>query len=104
MKEEKMTQENTPAVLQPEGDIVSAFLPALRSRLRDLVNSGVRQLTVDLVHVQMVDSAGLGLLIAAHNSLKKVGGELAVIHASDDLLSLFKSMRIHQHFKVSGGR
>jgi anti-anti-sigma regulatory factor len=51
---------------------------------------------------QMVDSAGIGLLISAHNSLKKAGGELAVINASCDILALFQAMRIHQHFSVTG--
>jgi anti-anti-sigma factor len=50
----------------------------------------------------MVDSSGIGLLISAHNSLKKVGGQLAVIHASADVLELFQTMRMHQHFSVSG--
>jgi anti-anti-sigma regulatory factor len=48
------------------------------------------------------DSTGIGLLIAAHNSLRKVGGKLPVIHASPDILELFQTMRIHQHFSVSG--
>jgi anti-anti-sigma regulatory factor len=50
----------------------------------------------------MVDSTGIGLLISAHNSLKKAGGDLTVIHASKDILDLFRTMRIHQHFSVSG--
>jgi anti-anti-sigma regulatory factor len=50
----------------------------------------------------MVDSAGIGLLISAHNSLKKAGGELTVIQVSKDILDLFRTMRIHQHFSVSG--
>jgi anti-anti-sigma regulatory factor len=50
----------------------------------------------------MVDSSGIGLLISAFNSLRKVGGHLAVIHASADILALFQSMRMHQHFSVSG--
>ena len=57
---------------------------------------------MDLSDVLMVDSCGIGLLIAAHNSLKKVGGRLAVIHASVDTLELFQTMRMHQHFSVSG--
>jgi anti-anti-sigma regulatory factor len=52
----------------------------------------------------MVDSTGLGLLISAHNSISKTGGKLAVIHASKEILDLFRSMRIHQHFSVSGAR
>jgi anti-anti-sigma factor len=101
IKDEPNTKE-TVAVFQPEGDLVSAKLPSLRSRLREMVAAGILHLTLDLTPVQMVDSAGIGLLISAHNSLKKAGGELTVIHASGDILQLFRTMRIHQHFSVSG--
>ena len=79
-------------------------LPALRSKLREMVGSGIVHLTMDLASAEMVDSAGIGLLISAHNSLKKAGGELTVIHASKDILDLFRTMRIHQHFSVSGNQ
>jgi anti-anti-sigma factor len=101
MDDKTISQEST-AVLQPEGDLVAARLPALRTKLRDMVAAGVLHLTLDLEGTQMVDSAGIGLLISAHNSLKKKGGELTVIHASKDILDLLKTMRIHQHFSISG--
>jgi anti-anti-sigma factor len=101
MKDEMVSQEGSTAVLQPEGDLVAAKLPALRSTLREMVGAGVLHLTVDLARTQMVDSAGIGLLISAHNSLKKAGGALTVTHASKDILDLFRTMRIHQHFSVS---
>lgn len=102
-----MTQETTlteanETTLRPATDLVTANLPALRQQMRDLVASGTSRLVVDLRSVAMVDSAGIGLLIAAHNSLKKAGGELAVTNASKDILDLFRTMRIHQHFSVSG--
>jgi hypothetical protein len=34
--------------------------------------------------------------------MKKAGGELTVIHASNDILELFRTMRIHQRISVSG--
>jgi anti-anti-sigma factor len=102
MQEQTLTAKAVQAMIQPEGDMVSTSLPPLRSKMREMVDSGVLHLTVDLAKVQMVDSSGLGLLIAAHNSLKKVGGQLVVIHASEDILHLCKTMRIHQHFSVSG--
>jgi anti-anti-sigma factor len=102
MNNEIVSPDVSTAVVQPEGDLVAAKLPVLRSKLQEMVASGVRRLTVDLTLAQMVDSAGIGLLISAHNSLKKAGGELVVIHASSDILALFKTMRIHQHFSVSG--
>jgi anti-anti-sigma factor len=102
MNNKPTLQENTAAVLLPEGDLVSAKLPALREKLREMVAAGTLHLTLDLAGTQMVDSAGIGLLISAHNSLKKAGGDLSVIHASKDIMDLFRTMRIHQHFAVSG--
>lgn len=99
----EVTQEDGRAVIQPRGeDIVAANAPELRARLRQTLAEGARDVVLDLAEVRMVDSTGIGLLIAAHNSLRKVGGSLAVIHVSGELLELFQSMRIHQHFAVSG--
>jgi anti-anti-sigma factor len=95
-------QEGTKAVVEPAGDMVALTASELRPVLRQLVQEGVRDLVVDLCRVTMMDSSGLGLLIATHNSLRKVGGVLAVVHASDDVLELFRSMRIQQHFSVNG--
>jgi anti-anti-sigma factor len=99
----EVTREDKKATIRPAGDnIVAASIPELRSKMRNIVEEGVRELVVDLTGVQMVDSSGIGLLIAAYNSLRKVGGRLAVIHASADILELFQTMRVHQHFSVSG--
>jgi anti-anti-sigma factor len=108
MNDEIVSRDVTAATVKPaatvklEEDLVAAKLPALRSRLREMTASGIQHLTLDLADVQAVDSTGIGLLVSAHNSLKKAGGELAVIHASKDILELFRTMRIHQHFSVSG--
>jgi anti-anti-sigma factor len=102
MNNQIVSPDATAAVIQPAGDLVAAALPALRATMREMVESGTLHLTVDLTSVQAVDSAGIGLLISAHNTLKKVDGELRVIHASADILELFRTMRIHQHFSVSG--
>jgi anti-anti-sigma factor len=91
-----------PEVVRLEGDLVAAGLPALRSKLKEMVAAGVHHLTIDMAGAHLVDSAGIGLLISAHNSLKKAGGGLTVIHASKDVMELFRTMRIHQHFTVSG--
>ena len=101
-------KDNTTALLdgsvtiEPGGDLVTALLPDLRARLHDTVETGARRLTIDLGGVRMVDSAGLGLLIATHNSLKRRGGELNVVQASEDILQLFKAVRLHRHFSISG--
>jgi len=99
-----ITREGKKAVVRSEGgNFVAAAIPELRMKMRGVVAEGVEELVVDLAGVEMVDSSGIGLLISAYNSLRKVGGRLAVIHASSELLELFQTMRMHQHFSVSGG-
>jgi anti-anti-sigma factor len=97
-----ITKETQQTVMKLEGDLVASSVPRVRALLRELVADGIQNLVIDLSNVQMVDSAGLGLLISAHNSIKKVGGQLSVVEASADILELFTTMRIHQHFSVSG--
>lgn len=98
-----VTREDNKAMVRPAGkEIVAASIPELRSQMRGILAEGFRELVVDLTDVHMVDSSGIGLLISAHNSLRKVGGRLVVIHASTEILELFQSMRMHQHFSVSG--
>jgi anti-anti-sigma factor len=75
MNDETISQEASAIVVRIEGDLVAAKLPSLRSELRKMVGSGILHLTLDLAKTQMVDSSGIGLLISAHNSLKKAGGE-----------------------------
>jgi anti-anti-sigma factor len=71
-----------------------------RQDLLKEVESGVKRLVVDLNDVQMVDSVGIGVLVAAHNSLSKTGGQMAVSNVSQDIFNLFKVMRLDQHFEV----
>ncbi len=98
-----ITREANKAVVRPAGDgIVAASLPELRLKMREMVEAGVRELVLDLTDVRMVDSSGIGLLISAFNSLRKMGGNFAVIHATPEILELFRSMRMHQHFSVTG--
>jgi anti-anti-sigma factor len=99
----EVTREDNKAVVRPAGDgIVAASIPELRAKLRGIIQDGARELVLDLTGIQMVDSSGIGLLIASYNSLRKVGGHLAVIHASAEILELFQTLRMHQRFSVTG--
>ena len=55
---------------------------------------------MDLDGVELIDSIGMGLLIAAHNSLMKNGGKLKVVNPSEDILRLLRTMRLDKHFEV----
>jgi anti-sigma B factor antagonist len=96
------TLEGNKAVFKPAEDITASNAAGLRESLKTLVNEGVRTLVFDLENVKVIDSTGFGLIVAVHNSLARLDGELTVVQASRDLLELFKTFRLDKHFKVSG--
>lgn len=98
----EVRREGEKAIVLPHGDIVATVVPDYRPTLRDLVRSGLREMVIDLSETVMIDSTGLGLLLAAFNSLRAIDGKLSVVNASEDIVELFRSLRMHQHFPVAG--
>jgi len=90
------------AMVIPAGDVVATSVSELRPAMRDLLRAGVQDMILDLAHAEMLDSTGIGLLLAAYNSISKAGGTFSVVKASDEIVELLRSMRVHQHFSVSG--
>lgn len=81
-------------------NIVASNANSLKDSLAGIVQDGAEQLTIDMTEVRSIDSMGLGVLIAAHNSLQKKGNRLQIINANDDIRKLFQAMRIDQHFEI----
>jgi anti-anti-sigma factor len=92
--ETRIAREGAHALLVLGGDLVAASVPALRERLRELVRDGAAELDLDLANTVMVDSSGIGLLIATHESLQGRGGILRILHASPEIQELFQTMRL----------
>ena len=95
-KKKKVTKKN----IKLSKDIIASMADDFRKKLRKLVKDGIKDLTIDLRGVEKIDSVGLGVLIAAHNSLKDVGGKLKIKNVSGDIVDLMKTMRLDQHFEV----
>lgn len=97
-----VTEKESVTVVKPDCDIVASKAKEFRAELLALITDGIVNLTIDLGSVEMVDSVGLGVFIAAQNSLGEVDGKLTVCNVSDDICKLFKTMRLDQHFTVTG--
>jgi anti-sigma B factor antagonist len=62
------------AVLALDGRIVlGQETTALREKVKSQLAAGKKQLVLDLRNVTMIDSSGLGALVAAHSSAKSGG-------------------------------
>ena len=59
------------------------------SMVNTLIQKGARKLVVDLTHTEIVDSAGLGVLMHVFGELEQIGGTMRVAGANDRVANLF---------------
>ena len=58
------------------------------------------QLVLDLEHVEFVDSAGLGAIVATLKRLRSEGGDMKVCNVAKPVHELFSLVRMHQLVRV----
>jgi anti-sigma B factor antagonist len=87
-------------VLEVGGEIDVYTAPQLREQLISLVESGDRQVVVDLGRVEFLDSTGLGVLVGALKRLRGVDGELALVCAQERLLKIFRITGLDRVFTL----
>ncbi|HEV2379366.1 MAG TPA: STAS domain-containing protein [Terriglobia bacterium] len=72
----------------------------LRQRLKDVVESGQKQIVLDLSGVDYIDSAGLGTLVAGAASVRRAGGELKLANLTERVRGLMQITRLSILFEV----
>ncbi len=95
-----ITREGNTATITPGQDLVSSMVPGFKQELNALLAESSTELRLDLTGTGMMDSIGIGVIIATHNSMKKKGGKLIITNASENITKLFRSMRLDQHLTL----
>jgi anti-sigma B factor antagonist len=75
----------------------------LKDKVNSLVNQGHKNLVLNLAGVSYMDSAGLGVMMAAFNTAKGQGGSLKLLSLTKritDLLSITKLSTIFETFEL----
>ena len=93
-------QTNNDVSVKLTGDLTAVVVGNLQGALQQKLKDGMRALVVDLSHAKMIDSSGMGLLIAASNSLTPLGGQICVTNVCPDIFRLLQSMRLTARLNV----
>jgi len=96
-----LRREGDQASIRLNGDLTALVVPDLQADLKQMLEEGVRKLIFDLSDTAMLDSSGIGLLIASLNSATKNGGEIRVINAASEIFRLLQHMRLTTRLNVS---
>ena len=81
-------------ILLDDGDLV------FRARVHDLMAKDRTRLVVDFADVTHVDSAGVGMLLVKQQALRKMGGDIRLVHLSPRYQRLLTTMRVLPLFRV----
>jgi anti-anti-sigma factor len=101
MADYQVIQTSVRTVIILGSRLVASIVPDLKNEMKRLIGEGITTLTIDCTDLEIIDSTGIGCLVAAHNSLAKVNGNLSVIQVSPDIFDLLCSMRLDRHFKIA---
>lgn len=89
-------------IIKPGVDVVASMAEAFKTELLSVINESSSEVVIDLEGVEMVDSVGIGVIIAAHNTLNQSDRKLKVINVVKDVYGLFTTMRLNRRFTVEG--
>ena len=76
----------------------------LVERVKKVADGGARRLLVDLSGVDYVDSHGLGQMVAAHNLLGSLGGQIRFAGVSSKLQALLEMTHLPRVLHVDANR
>jgi anti-sigma B factor antagonist len=81
------------------GSVMWAEAEALHELFRDLVAKGQKRLLLNLSDVKHLDSSGIGALAWAYVTVRKVGGELKMVHLSKQVEYLMQLTSLSKIFE-----
>jgi anti-anti-sigma factor len=94
-------QDGFTSTIALEGELLAISLDELRIKIKKIIDSGTTTAIIfDMSKIDSVDSAGIGLIAAAHNSLTKINGSLKLIGLSKDMYQFFVCLRMNTHFTM----
>lgn len=85
-------------IVEVTGEIDVYTAPRLREAIVELVDSGHRQLIVDVERVEFLDSTGLGVLVGGLKKLQEANGTLDIVCSQDRIRKIFAITGLDQVF------
>ena len=92
------TMENDKAILSVEGWLDTNSAPELGREIEAL--SDIESLILDFDKLEYIASAGLRIVMSAYKQLKDMNGEFSIIHASSEVMDVFKLTGFDQNFDI----
>jgi len=96
-------QAGSVAVVDLSGSIVNpGGTGLLRKTIQELVASGQRNVLLNLANVTYMDSAGMGELVGACTTVRRLGGDLKLVNPQARIANLLQMTKLSTIFAIFG--
>lgn len=83
-------------VVAPQGRLDLPVAPGLRTKLIGLVEAGHTRVVVDLSAVELIDSSGLGALVAGFEAARDNGGDLKIMSPAEQATLVLEMTNVNR--------
>ncbi|MFN2615760.1 MAG: STAS domain-containing protein [Thermoleophilaceae bacterium] len=91
-------------VIELGGEVDLYAAPEFKERMVQLIESGKKQIVVDLSKATFIDSTTLGVLVGGVKRLRPAGGSLALVCTDDNITKIFEITGLDRVFPIHGSR
>jgi anti-sigma B factor antagonist len=98
----KVTHGAGVSIVHLEGDfLLEPQQNKLREKIHELVDKGSNNIIIDLTSVKHINSCGLGSLVCAYTTIRRIGGSLRLAGISTAVGELLSMTQLVKIFDIS---
>lgn len=87
-------------IIELAGDVDSPAKDSLAITLRELIDTGSRQVVIDLEQVAFMTSTGMSVFIEYLAKFRDRGGDLRMCRVQEDVMRVFRFTRLIEVFNI----
>jgi anti-sigma B factor antagonist len=91
-------------VIELGGEVDLYTAPEFKERMVQLIESGKKQIVVDLSQATFIDSTTLGVLVGGVKRLRPAGGSLALVCTDENITKIFEITGLDRVFPIHDSR
>ena len=91
-------------IIELGGEVDLYTAPEFKERMVELIESGKKQIVVDLSKATFIDSTTLGVLVGGVKRLRPAGGSLALVCTDQNITKIFEITGLDRVFPIHGSR
>ncbi len=88
------TTEGKETVLRIDGELDAVSVSDIRATLDQIVSAGTQSVVVDLSHLRLIDSSGVGAVVSLYKRVRATGGTVTVRGVRDQPLAILRLLRL----------